>query len=291
MKKVRKAVIPAAGLGTRVLPATKVMPKEMLPIVDKPAIQYIVEEAAASGIEDILIITNRGKGLLEDHFDRAPELERRLAGDPAKEAILNQVVGISKLANIFYVRQKETKGLGHAIGCAREFVGDEPFAVLYGDDVILGEDPACGQLMRAYEQFGSGVVGVKEVSREAIRKYSSLKVEHIQDNYFRCTDMVEKPQPGQEFSLYSILGRCVLPPEIFDILDNTPPGAGGEIQLTDAMAALARRDGMTAVDFTGTRYDMGNKLGIMQASVEVALRHPEIGEDFRAYLKELCKTL
>lgn len=291
MKKVRKAVIPAAGLGTRVLPATKVMPKEMLPIVDKPAIQYIVEEAAASGIEDILIITNRGKGLLEDHFDRAPELERRLAGDPAKEAILNQVVGISKLANIFYVRQKETKGLGHAIGCAREFVGDEPFAVLYGDDVILGEDPACGQLMRAYEQFGSGVVGVKEVSREAIRKYSSLKVEHIQDNYFRCTDMVEKPQPGQEFSLYSILGRCVLPPEIFDILDNTPPGAGGEIQLTDAMATLARGDGMTAVDFTGTRYDMGNKLGIMQASVEVALRHPEIGEDFRAYLKELCKTL
>lgn len=291
MKKVRKAVIPAAGLGTRVLPATKVMPKEMLPIVDKPAIQYIVEEAAASGIEDILIITNRGKGLLEDHFDRAPELERRLAGDPAKEAILNQVVGISKLANIFYVRQKETKGLGHAIGCAREFVGDEPFAVLYGDDVILGEDPACGQLMRAYEQFGSGVVGVKEVSREAIRKYSSLKVEHIQDNSFRCTDMVEKPQPGQEFSLYSILGRCVLPPEIFDILDNTPPGAGGEIQLTDAMATLARRDGMTAVDFTGTRYDMGNKLGIMQASVEVALRHPEIGEDFRAYLKELCKTL
>ena len=291
MKKVRKAVIPAAGLGTRVLPATKVMPKEMLPIVDKPAIQYIVEEAAASGIEDILIITNRGKGLLEDHFDRAPELERRLAGDPAKEAILNQVVGISKLANIFYVRQKETKGLGHAIGCAREFVGDEPFAVLYGDDVILGEDPACGQLMRAYEQFGSGVVGVKEVSREAIRKYSSLKVEHIQDNYFRCTDMVEKPQPGQEFSLYSILGRCVLPPEIFDILDNTPPGAGGEIQLTDAMATLARRDGMTAVDFTGTRYDMGNKLGIIQASVEVALRHPEIGEDFQAYLKELCKTL
>lgn len=291
MKKVRKAVIPAAGLGTRVLPATKVMPKEMLPIVDKPAIQYIVEEAAAAGIEDILIITNRGKGLLEDHFDRAPELERRLAGDPAKEAILDQVVSISKLANIFYVRQKETKGLGHAIGCAREFVGDEPFAVLYGDDVILGEDPACGQLIRAWEEFGLGVVGVKEVSPEAIRKYSSLKVEPIRESYFSCTDMVEKPQPGQEFSLYSILGRCVLPPEIFDILDRTPPGAGGEIQLTDAMKALARRDGMVAVDFTGTRYDMGNKLGIMQASVEVALQHPEIGQDFRAYLKELCKTL
>ena len=289
MKKVRKAVIPAAGLGTRVLPATKVMPKEMLPIVDKPAIQYIVEEAAASGIEDILIITNRGKGLLEDHFDRAPELERRLAADPNKAAILDEVVHISKLANIFYVRQKETKGLGHAIGCAREFVGDEPFAVLYGDDVILGEDPACGQLIRAYEQFGNGVVGVKEVAREAISKYSSLKVEHLQDNYFRCTDMIEKPKPGEELSLYSILGRCILPPEIFDILDKTPPGAGGEIQLTDAMRTLARRDGMTAVDFTGTRYDMGNKLGIMQASV--ALNHPEIGKEFRAYLKELCKTL
>lgn len=291
MKKVRKAVIPAAGLGTRVLPATKVMPKEMLPIVDKPAIQYIVEEAAASGIEDILIITNRGKGLLEDHFDRAPELECRLAADPNKAAILDEVVHISQLANIFYVRQKETKGLGHAIGCAREFVGDEPFAVLYGDDVILGKDPACGQLIRAYEQFGNGVVGVKEVAREAISKYSSLKVEHLQDNYYRCTDMIEKPKPGEELSLYSILGRCVLPPEIFDILDKTPPGAGGEIQLTDAMRTLARRDGMTAVDFTGTRYDMGNKLGIMQASVEVALNHPEIGKEFRAYLKELCKTL
>lgn len=291
MKKVRKAVIPAAGLGTRVLPATKVMPKEMLPIVDKPAIQYIVEEAAASGIEDILIITNRGKGLLEDHFDRAPELECRLAADPNKTAILDEVVHISQLANIFYVRQKETKGLGHAIGCAREFVGDEPFAVLYGDDVILGKDPACGQLIRAYEQFGNGVVGVKEVAREAISKYSSLKVEHLQDNYYRCTDMIEKPKPGEELSLYSILGRCVLPPEIFDILDKTPPGAGGEIQLTDAMRTLARRDGMTAVDFTGTRYDMGNKLGIMQASVEVALNHPEIGKEFRAYLKGLCKTL
>ena len=291
MKKVRKAVIPAAGLGTRVLPATKVMPKEMLPIVDKPAIQYIVEEAAASGIEDILIITNRGKGLLEDHFDRAPELECRLAADPNKAAILDEVVHISQLANIFYVRQKETKGLGHAIGCAREFVGDEPFAVLYGDDVILGKDPACGQLIRAYEQFGNGVVGVKEVDREAISKYSSLKVEHLQDNYYRCTDMIEKPKPGEELSLYSILGRCVLPPEIFDILDKTPPGADGEIQLTDAMRTLARRDGMTAVDFTGTRYDMGNKLGIMQASVEVALNHPEIGKEFRAYLKGLCKTL
>lgn len=291
MKKIRKAVIPAAGLGTRVLPATKAMPKEMLPIVDKPAIQYIVEEAAASGIEDILIITNRGKGLLEDHFDRAPELEERLTGNPEKEAMLEQVVALSRLANIYYVRQKETKGLGHAVNCARSFVQGEPFAVLYGDDVIFGEDPVCAQLIRAYGEYGAGVVGVKEVSREAIRKYSSLKVEPLRDNLFRCTDMIEKPAPGQEFSLYSILGRCVLPPEIFDILDSTPPGAGGEIQLTDAMRTLARRDGMTAVDFTGTRYDMGSKLGIMQASVEAALSHPEIGTAFRAYLKELSKNL
>ncbi len=291
MKKIRKAVIPAAGLGTRVLPATKAMPKEMLPIVDKPAIQYIVEEAAASGITDILIITNRGKGLLEDHFDRAPELEERLAADPAKAPILRQVRDITRLANIYYVRQKETRGLGHAVNCARSFIGDEPFAVLYGDDVIIGEDPACGQLIRAYEEYGLGVVGVKEVSPQAIRKYSSLKVEPLAQGRFRCTDMVEKPAPGEEFSLYSILGRCVLPPDIFDILDSTPPGAGGEIQLTDAMKALARREGMVAVDFTGRRYDMGSKLGVMQAGVEVALQHPEIGRDFRAYLKELAKTL
>ena len=291
MQKIRKAVIPAAGLGTRVLPATKAMPKEMLPIVDKPAIQYIVEEAAASGIEDILIITNRGKGLLEDHFDRAPELEERLARDPGKAALLEEVVNISRLANIWYVRQKETLGLGHAVNRARNFIGDEPFAVLYGDDVILGEDPACGQLIRAYEQYGLGVVGVKEVSREAIRKYSSLKVEPLEGRCFRCSDMIEKPRPGQEFSLYSILGRCVLPPEIFDILDRTPPGANNEIQLTDAMKELARSQSMVAVDFTGTRYDMGSKLGVMQAGVETALRHPEIGESFRAYLKELAKTL
>ncbi len=291
MKRIRKAVIPAAGLGTRVLPATKSMPKEMLPIVDKPAIQYIVEEAAASGIEEILIITNRGKGLLEDHFDRAPELEERLRGDPEKASVLEEVVKISRLADIFYVRQKETRGLGHAISCAKAFVGDEPFAVLYGDDVILGEDPVCAQLIRAYEEFGLGTVGVKEVSREAIRKYSSLKLEPLRDNLFHCTDMIEKPKVGQEFSLYSILGRCVLPPEIFDILEATLPGAGGEIQLTDAMRTLAAEKGMIAVDFFGKRYDMGNKLGIMQASVETALRHPEIGEEFRAYLKQLSKTL
>ncbi len=291
MKKIRKAVIPAAGLGTRVLPATKAMPKEMLPIVDKPAIQYIVEEAAASGIEDVLMITNRGKGLLEDHFDRAPELEERLAADPGKAAVLEEVRNISRLCNVWYVRQKETRGLGHAVSCARSFVGGEPFAVLYGDDVIIGEDPACAQLIRAYEKYGLGVAGVKEVSAEAIRKYSSLKVQPLEGGCMRCTDMVEKPGPGEEFSLYSILGRCILPPEIFDILDSTPPGFGGEIQLTDAMKALAREKGMIAVDFTGKRYDMGSKLGVMQANVEVALGHPEIGGAFREYLRGLAGSI
>ncbi len=291
MQKVRKAVIPAAGLGTRVLPATKAMPKEMLPIVDKPAIQYIVEEAVRSGITDILIITNRGKGIIEDHFDRAPELEDRLIGNPEKEALQKEVADLAHLANIYFVRQKETRGLGHAVNCARTFINGEPFAVLYGDDVIIGDDPACGQLIRAYEEFGKGVLGIKQVSPEAITKYSSLKVDPIRDNWYSCTDMIEKPSPDKILSLFSILGRCVLPPEIFDILDHTPPGAGGEIQLTDAMCQLARTQGMIGVDFTGTRYDMGNKLGIMQASVEIALKHPQIGNDFRAYLKEIAKTL
>lgn len=290
--RVTKAVIPAAGLGTRVLPATKSMPKEMLPIVDKPAIQYIVEEAVHAGITDILIITNRGKGLIEDHFDRVPELESKLTSSgPEKEKILREIVDISHMANIYFVRQKETRGLDHAVNRARSFVGNEPFAVLYGDDVVIGKDPACGQLMRAYEEFGKGVLGVKKVTAEAITKYSSLKVEPIHDNYFNCTDMIEKPSPDKIMSLYSILGRCILTPDIFDILDQTQPGAGGEIQLTDAMRTMARASGMIAVEYTGTRYDMGNKLGIMQAQVEVALNHPEIGGDFRAYLKELAHTL
>ena len=289
--KVTKAVIPAAGLGTRVLPATKAMPKEMLPIVDKPAIQLIVEEAVNSGITDILIITNRGKGLIEDHFDRTPELEFNLSSK-GKDEMYRQVVDISKLANIYFIRQKETKGLGHAISCARSFVGNEPFAVLYGDDVIIGEVPACKQLIDAYDEYGLGVLGIKPVPTEDISKYSSLKVEHYRDNIFKCTDMIEKPQNESEvLSLYSILGRCILTPDIFDILDNTKPGAGGEIQLTDAMRELTRLKGMMGVEYTGTRYDMGNKLGIMKACVEQALVHPEIGIGFKEYLLNLVKTL
>ncbi len=291
--KIRKAVIPAAGLGTRVLPASKAMPKEMLPIVDKPAIQYIVEEAVASGITDILIITSRGKTTVEDHFDRAPELEARLLAS-GKQSVYDEIVAISKLANITYIRQKETKGLGHAVLCAKAFVGDEPFAVLYGDDVIIGgEKPAVKELCEAYEKYGLGVAGVKSVPSDQISKYSSLKVEEIagDEHIFRVKDMIEKPLPHQVMSSYSILGRVVLPPEIFPILEQTPPGANGEIQLTDAMKELAKTKGMVGREFSGDRYDMGNKFGILQAIVQVALTHPEVGDQFRDYLKEVAKGL
>jgi len=289
--KIRKAVIPAAGLGTRVLPASKSMPKEMLPIVDKPAIQYIVEEAVAAGITDIMIILSRGKGIVEDHFDRSPELEERLLAG-GKQVMHDECVSIANLANIVYIRQKEIKGLGHAILCARSFVGDEPFAVLYGDDVIIGDNPVCGQLCEAYNQYGKGSVGIKEVSRKDISKYSSMKVAPLEGNIYAIDDMIEKPATDEEvFSLFSILGRCVLPPSIFDILEALPPGSGGEIQLTDAMARLARTEGMTGVDFIGKRYDMGSKLGILQAIVEVGVAHKEIGDDFKAYLKSFVTTL
>lgn len=289
--KITKAVIPAAGLGTRVLPATKAMPKEMLTIVDKPAIQYIVEEAVASGITDICIILSRGKGVVEDHFDASPELEQKLEAS-GKTEVLETVRAISKLANITYVRQPAPLGLGHAVNCAKSFVGKDPFAVLYGDDVIMGDYPCCKQLVDQYEKYGLGCVCMKEVPFEQVTRYSSLKVDHLENNVYKVTDMVEKPAtPELAFSNFSILGRCVLPGEIFDILADLPRGAGGEYQLTDAMKILATTKGMIGVDFVGTRYDMGNKLGIMQASVETALKHPEIGEGFRAYLKELAKSL
>ncbi len=281
--KVKKAVIPAAGLGTRVLPASKAMPKEMLSIVDKPAIQYIVEEAAASGIEDILIITSRGKSIVEDHFDRNPELEEKLLAS-GREEVCREMRRISDLCGITYIRQKEIRGLGHAVYCARSFVGNEPFAVLYGDDVVIGPNPACRQLCEAYERYGLGIAGVKKVALEVIGKYCSLDAERMEDGYFRVRDMIEKPRPEEVISPYAILGRVVLPPEIFPILEKTPPGAGGEIQLTDAMRILARQDTMIGVEYEGKRYDMGNKLGILQAIVEVGLQHPEIGGAFREYL-------
>ncbi len=290
--KVTKAVIPAAGLGTRVLPATKSVPKEMLPIVDRPAIHYIVEEAVRAGITDILIITSRGKSSVEDYFDRAPELEERLLST-GKEDLYRQIMDVTQMANIQYVRQQEAKGLGHAVLCAKSFVGNDPFAVLYGDDVIISppDQPAIGQLCQAYDRYGLGVVGMKEVTPEQILKYSSLAVEPLEGRAYRVTDMVEKPAPDKVLSLYSILGRCVLPAQVFSILEETPPGAGGELQLTDAMRTLTRSQGMTGVDYIGKRYDMGNKLGVLEAIVEVGIAHPEIGEGFKDYLREFCKTL
>lgn len=289
--KITKAVIPAAGLGTRVLPATKTMPKEMFPIIDKPTIQYIVEEAVAAGITDILIITNRGKGIIEDHFDKSPELESLLEKS-GKTEFLEQVRAISDLANITFIRQKEMKGLGHAVLKAKSFVGNEPFAVLYGDGVIVSKTPAIKQLIDCYGEYGEGVVGVKKVAAKDIHKYGSLKVENLHDNVFKCTDMKEKPQtPEEVLSLYSILDRCVLPAEIFEILERTVPGSGGEIQLTDAMREIAISKGMTAVEFEGKRYDIGNKFGILQAQIEVGLNHPETASLLKDYIKNLANSL
>lgn len=289
---IRKAIIPAAGLGTRVLPASKAVPKEMLPIVDKPAIQYIVEEAVAAGITDILIITNRGKGVIEDHFDHSFELERLLEERGGKEEVLSELKDVAKMANIYFIRQKEAKGLGHAVLCAKSFVKDEPFAVMYGDDVIINEkDPVVGQVIRAYEKHGKCAVGIKEVTPEQIVKYSSMKVENIENNVYAIDDMIEKPPIEKIFSMYSILGRCVLTPDIFNVLQTIPYGAGGELQLTDAMAEIARRDGMVGVDFDGIRYDMGNKFGILKANIEVGLKHPDVKDELREFIKKIASEI
>lgn len=289
--KIRKAIIPAAGMGTRVLPASKAVPKEMLNIVDKPAIQYIVEEAFASGIEEVLIITNRNKGAIEDHFDHSFELEAKLSESEGKQSILDDVLACSNFGNIYFLRQKETKGLGHAVLCAKNFIGNEPFAVLYGDDVIISEKPVTKQLCDAYEKYGKGIVGVKEVSDENITKYCSLKTEHLENNCYNCVDMIEKPKPEEIMGNFSILGRTVLPPEIFDILEKTPAGAGNELQLTDAMKVLAQTEGMIAVDYEGKRYDMGNKFGILEANIEVGLNHPDTKDALKAYIKKIAESL
>lgn len=290
--KIKKAIIPAAGLGTRVLPASKAVPKEMLNIVDKPAVQYLVEEAVAAGIEDILIITNRGKGVMEDHFDHAYELESKLEGNESKKQILDELKDIANLANIYFIRQKETKGLGHAVLCAKSFVGNEPFAVLYGDDVIISDDPVTGQLCRAYEKYGCGSVAVKEVPTEWVLKYCTLDVTPLEGNVMKCHKIVEKPTLEEVITNYAILGRVVLPPEVFDLLERTPyDKKSGELYLSEAMSYFAENGKLTAVDFVGKRYDMGDKFGIMQANVEVALKHPEIGGQFTQYLKDLSKTL
>lgn len=283
--KIRKAVIPAAGLGTRFLPATKAVPKEMVPIVDKPTLQYIVEEAAASGIEDILIITGRTKRAVEDHFDKSYELETELEKSNKLDC-LDALQKISNLANIHYVRQKEAKGLGHAIYCAKFFAENEPFAVLLGDDVVDSETPCLAQMIERYESCGASVLGVQTVPDSDTSKYGIISGEKIGDRLYRVHDMVEKPAPGTAPSNVAVLGRYIITPEIFRCLENTAPGAGGEIQLTDALKMLAKKEDMFAYDFIGDRYDVGSKQGYLKATVEFALKRPDLKDEFLAYLKE-----
>lgn len=286
--KVRKAVIPAAGLGTRMLPATKTVPKEMLPLVDKPIIQYIIEEAVASGIEDILVVTNRAKSVMDDYFDYTPELEERLRRSDKFDE-LEAVRRTADIANIFYVRQKETRGLGHAVWRAKRFVGEEPFAVLLADDVMVGERPVTRQLIDAAEQYGASAVGTQLVAPDAISKYSSLKVEPLDGRIMRVTDMNEKPAPSEKFSDYAILGRYVLTHDIFGILENTAPGHGGEIQLTDGLRTLCKQSPMVAVDFEGRRYDTGSPRGFLEATVDFALRSDSLGPWMREFIAEKAR--
>lgn len=283
--RVRKAVIPAAGLGTRLLPNTKSIPKEMLPLVDKPVIQYIVEEAVSAGVEQILIITNRGKTSIEDYFDYAPDLEERLLAD-GKRKDAEIVHSVADMADVVFMRQKETKGLGHAVWRARSFVGDEPFAVLLGDDIMLGRKPVLKQLVEAAEANSCSAVAIHEVPDELIVKYSSVKLEEkLSDRVFRISDMNEKPTLEEKFSDYAILGRYVLTPAIFDILENTAPGRNNEIQLTDGMKELVRHEKMCGVDFEGRRYDTGNLKGYLEAIIDFALQNEEAGEWLREFIK------
>ena len=289
--KVRKAIIPAAGLGTRLLPNTKSIPKEMLPLVDKPVIQYIVEEAVSAGIEEILIITNRGKSPIEDYFDYSPDLEERLIRD-GKQDEANTVRAVADMADVFFLRQKETKGLGHAIWRAKSFVGDEPFAILLGDDIMLSEKPVLKQLVEAAEENSCSAIAVREVPDELIVKYSSVKLEEkLSDRVFRIGDMNEKPTLEEKFSNYAILGRYVLTPAIFDILAHTAPGRNNEIQLTDGMKELCRIEPMCAVDFEGRRYDTGNLKGYLEAIIDFALKNQEAGDWLREFIREKAKNL
>ena len=289
MKKVKKAVIPAAGWGTRFLPATKATPKEMLPIVDTPTIQYIVEEAVKAGIEDICIITSPHKKAIEDHFDRSLELENLLERD-GKTAMAESVKAIGEIARVVSIRQKEALGLGHAILCAKSFVGDEPFAVLLGDDVVYNDERPCiGQLIDVYNEYGKSVLGVQTVAPENTHKYGIIAGENIGDRTYAVSDMVEKPKPGEAPSNVAVLGRYVITPEIFAHIEKTAPGAGGEIQLTDALRTLAKEQGMYAYDFVGRRYDVGDKLGFLEATVEYALRRPDLKDAFAEYLKTMVK--
>lgn len=287
---IKKVIIPAAGLGTRFLPATKAQPKEMLPIVDKPTIQYIVEEAVQSGIEDIIIVSGRGKRAIEDHFDKSYELEETLE-KKEKYEILEEIKSISNLANIHYIRQKEPLGLGHAIWCARKFIGNDPFAVMLGDDIVKSETPCLQQLINVYDQYGSSVVGVQSVADEDVSKYGIIEPkEELGENVIHVGGFVEKPALEQAPSNYAIMGRYVLTPEIFDILETTPKGSGGEIQLTDAINKLNEIQQVLAYQFGGIRYDVGDKFGFVKATVDFALDREDLRDDVISYLEKLSKS-
>lgn len=285
---VRKAIIPAAGLGTRFLPATKAMPKEMLPIVDKPTIQYIIEEAVDSGIEDIIIVTGKGKRAIEDHFDYSPELEQNLM-EKGKYDLLEQVRKPSHLADIHYIRQKEPKGLGHAIWSARKFVGDEPFAVLLGDDIVQAEKPCLRQMIEQYERYRSSIIGVKRVPEEEVSRYGIVDGKEIFDRVYSINHLVEKPKKEEAPSNLAIMGRYILTPRIFEILDTLPPGAGGEIQLTDAISKLNQSEAVYAYEFEGTRYDVGEKMGFIKTTLEFALQRDDLRDELLQYLMEVVE--
>ncbi|WP_304978736.1 UTP--glucose-1-phosphate uridylyltransferase GalU [Alkalihalobacillus sp. AL-G] len=289
--KIRKAIIPAAGLGTRFLPATKAQPKEMLPIVDKPAIQYIVEEAVASGIEDIIIISGRSKRSIEDHFDKSYELEETLA-KRNKIELLEELRRISEMANIHYIRQQEPKGLGHAIYCASKFIGDEPFAVLLGDDIVDSTEPCLKQLINIYERYNSSVVGVQQVQDEEVSKYGIIKPKSdaIEPNVIPVETLVEKPQIHRAPSNYAIKGRYILQPDIFTILEKLPPGNSGEIQLTDGLIQLNQAQPILAYEFQGQRYDVGDKVGFIKATVDFALKREDLRSEVKTYLEGLFET-
>ncbi|GGD87455.1 UTP--glucose-1-phosphate uridylyltransferase GalU [Paenibacillus nasutitermitis] len=283
--KIRKAIIPAAGLGTRFLPATKAMPKEMLPIVDKPTIQYIVEEAVASGIEDIIIVTGKGKRAIEDHFDNSFELEFNLR-ENGKFDLLNEVQKSSTMADIHYIRQKEPKGLGHAIWCARKFIGNEPFAVLLGDDIVQAERPCLKQLIELFEKYQAPVIGVKPVERTEVCRYGIIDAEKISDRFYKVNNLIEKPLINEAPSNIAIMGRYILTPEIFEILSRQDSGVGGEIQLTDAIRELNRLCDVYAYHFLGERYDVGEKLGFIKTTIEMALSRTDLREDLLIFLNK-----
>lgn len=286
--KIKKAIIPAAGLGTRFLPATKAMPKEMLPIVDKPTIQYIVEEAIASGIEDIIIVTGKGKRAIEDHFDHSFELEQRLLST-GKLDLLEKVQESSEMVDIHYIRQKEPKGLGHAIWCARKFIGNEPFAVLLGDDIVESETPCLKQMINQFDQHHASILGVQEVNEKDVSRYGIIDGNMIDHRLYNVRNLVEKPKQSEAPSNLAILGRYILTPKIFDILESQAPGAGNEIQLTDAIATLNQMESVYAYDFEGKRYDVGEKMGFIQTTIEFALRREDLRTELLDYLEAIVK--